>query len=93
MRAAPAAVVHGLVAPARSAGAHALLPPVTVAQSVPAQQSVAMGSQGAPAATQRSPVLPGLAGVQTRLPSGPAQGPSQQSWSAVQRAPSGAQRS
>ncbi len=61
------------------------------AQTVPAQQLGAPAPQGSPVAVQVSPTVGPVSWVQTRAPAGPRQTPAQQSSTAAQGAPKGAQ--
>ena len=74
-------------------GAQALSPPGSTAQIVPAQQSVAVGSQRSPAAVHWPPSPEAVSVTQAAAPTAPAQAPVQQSSPVVQGAPSGAQLS
>ena len=61
------------------------------AQAVPAQQLGAPVPQGSPVVVQVGPTVGPVSWVQTRAPAGPTQMPAQQSPSATQGAPNGAQ--
>jgi hypothetical protein len=56
-----------------ASGAHAVEPPESVAQSVPAQQAASVAVHGSPGPAQLVPVTVGSVGVQIRLPGLPAQ--------------------
>ena len=74
-------------------GAHANVPEASAAQTAPWQQSVLTGSQGSPAAVQRSPAGGLMVALHALSPGAPVQRPLQQSAPAAQRAPRGAHRS